>query len=662
MKAARRAVLAAGLACAALVTGAPGGRAAAVTPNGHIALAAQTTWVTAGGEFDLVMRVSSVDDPADLEVALIIHPALTSRSDFDRSVAGHVTGSALKVVPMALGDLDANHAGTVRAQLFVQDRTLARDDTRLQLRSPGVYPVEVELRESGGGRVADRFVTHLVYVPAAPQGPRLGVAWVVPVHAPPAHQADGTARLSDASSSALATLAEALDHYPTLALTLHPTPETLEALATSPRASDGDTLRTLARAAQAHTVLAGTYVPVSPPAYGTDQESELAAQLEHGTDVLDATVHVRPDPRVQVADDGLDDASVTRLQDQQVDRLVVREATLAAIPMRLTLGQPFQLAGRPGRRPLALAADNGLTSRFAESDPVLGAHHLLADLAVAYFESPALTRGVVAFPTLTWRPSAAFLDAFLSGLSNSPVLQPMTVNELFDGVPVATAARRVPLVRKLNADATHPAALPTALRTVRSRLDEFGSLVDPDTPAFVSLDETLLVAQSTDLRAAQRRDYVNAVNTRIDHQLAQIRVPASRSITLTARQGEIPVTILNSAGYPLHVQIHVSSDQLRFPGGARAVSESVELTHRNTTVRFRVQARASGSFPMRIEIVSPDGRLTVGSTRFVVRSTSASGVGILLSAGAALFLLVWWARHALLNRRRPRHAVGVGAT
>lgn len=631
-------------------------------PSGRIALASQSSWVTGGGAFDLVMRVTGASDPSDLEVAVIVHPALSSRSEFQRSVDGKVTGSALGIAARALSELDPGRKGEVRSTLLVQDQAQPRDDTRLQLRKPGVYPVEVELREIGGGKIADRFVTHLVYAPTTLPGPRLGVAWIAPIHAAPSLGPNGTRRLSDASSAALAGLAAALDRYQTLAFTLHPTPETLEALAASTRPADGDTLRTLVRAAQVHQVLAGTFVPVGPPAYGADDQSELAAQLDHGTDVIGDLLKVRPDTRTQVNDDGLDDTSVGHLQDQQVDRLLIRASSLAASEQRLTPSQPFQLAGRPGRRLTTVAADTGFSSRFDEKDPVLAAHHLLADMAMAYFEFPANTRGVAALPAPSWRPTAAFLDAFLSGLASSPVLTPLSVDQLIDTVPAATTSRRVTLVRRLTTTASKPVPLPTSLRTVRRRLDDFNSLVDAGTPVFVNLDEGLLVAQSIDLRPSQRRTYTAAVDSRIDKQLSMIRVPASRSITLTAREGEIPVTILNETGYPVHVQVRLSSDQLRFPGGSRAAVQSVDLTHRNTTARFRVQARTSGSFPIRIELVSPDGHLTVGTSRFVVRSTAASGVGVVLSLGAACFLLVWWARHAMRARQRARQPITVGAS
>src|SRR5262249_56169798 len=72
------------------------------------------------------------------------------------------------------------------------------DLTRPQLLRTGVYPVEVELRQPDGTRLAG-FVTPVVAVaPAANGGPaigqRLDVSWVVPMVAPPAYQADGKPR------------------------------------------------------------------------------------------------------------------------------------------------------------------------------------------------------------------------------------------------------------------------------------------------------------------------------------------------------------------------------------------------------------------------------------------------------------------------------------
>ena len=128
-------------------------------------------------------------------------------------------------------------------------------------------------------------------------------------------------------------------------------------------------------------------------------------------------------------------------------------------------------------------------------------------------------------------------------------------------------------------------------------------------------------------------------------------MPQNRSITLTARRGEIPVTFQNHTGHPVKVVVHMESDKLDFPGGSRL---QIDLTRLNTTHRFPVVARTSGTFPIRITLESPDGDLVVGRARLTVRSTATSGVGLAISVGAALFLAVWWGRHALKGRRAKR--------
>jgi hypothetical protein len=109
--------------------------------------------------------------------------------------------------------------------------------------------------------------------------------------------------------------------------------------------------------------------------------------------------------------------------------------------------------------------------------------------------------------------------------------------------------------------------------------------------------------------------------------------------------------------------VTIRSDKLEFPGAqdtrptsdgtrpANEVTRRLDLLRRNETARFAVQTRASGAFPLLVTLESPDGSLVVSRSTLTVRSTAASGVGLLLSAAAGLFLLAWWGRHALHGRR-----------
>jgi hypothetical protein len=261
---------------------------------------------------------------------------------------------------------------------------------------------------------------------------------------------------------------------------------------------------------------------------------------------------------------------------------------------------------------------------------VLAAHHLLADLAVIASDRPGRARGVVAMPARSWRPSAAFLNTVLGGLVDAPVVAPAAVDTLFADVPAATTSRDAVLVRGQAAEVVdRPAPLPVdRIRAERRRLRSFSGMLDPANSLDDRLEEQLLVAQSS-----------------------EVRVPESRTITLTARRGEIPVTVLSETGYPVRLEVRVTSERLTFADGG---SRRIELARRNTTERFSVEARGSGAFPLRVRLFSPDGALSVGETRFTVRSTAFSGVGLVLSVGALGVLFAWWGRHATRTRRNRR--------
>jgi hypothetical protein len=102
----------------------------------------------------------------------------------------------------------------------------------------------------------------------------------------------------------------------------------------------------------------------------------------------------------------------------------------------------------------------------------------------------------------------------------------------------------------------------------------------------------------------------------------------------------------------------VSSDRLQFPDGASA---RADLTRRNTTLRFTVQARTSGTFPLEVTLRSPDGKVVLSRGRFTIRSRAASGVGVILSVSAVVFLVLWWTRH-IVQARRARRVTPVAAT
>jgi hypothetical protein len=625
----------------------------AQAPAGTIRLVSQTAWVTQGAEFALRL-LATTRTPSDLEIAVTVYPAVGSRSAFNETLDDKVQGSAVSVKSDRVSDLAVDPDGAVTIKLPIQDPVQPRDPFRIRLRGAGVYPVVVELRGVGGGARVDRFTTHMVNLPEAITGPKLATALTLPLAAPPALQADGTRRVPASWSTALRALVGAVETYGDVPITLLPQPETVQALALSERDEDRTAAGALNQAVGGRLLLAAPYVRLTEPAY-TGLESEEAAQRRHGVDVLTPIIGRAPDQATAVVDDGLDDGTANRLTDAQVQRVIVRERALKPLALRTTLTQPFQLRGRSGRRLPAAAADDGLAAHFTgKATGALAGHQLLADLAVLYFDSPGLARGVAVLPPAGWKPAADFIAPVLDGLRSSPILLPVDAAGLFAAVPVATGAGRTPLLRDAAVATAGTTTLPlTELRRARRELSTLQDLTLGDNPVVAGIEERILAGQSGDLRPRQRTDYMTKADRAVRQQLEAIRVPPNQSITLTARRGEIPVTILRDVAYPVRVVVQLTSDKLQFPQGDTA---QLDLTRRNTTTRFTVQARTSGTFPLQVTLRSPDGKVVLSTGRFTIRSRAASGVGVILSVSAICFLILWWGRHIFVARRARNSA------
>ena len=628
----------------ALLFPVPAGATAGQETTGSLTLLAQTSFRVPGQPFLVALRLRTSSPTSGLEIAVGVYRRLGSRSEFVNAVDGRLPArTPIDLVRAEVDGLPRDAAGNVG--MTIEPRA----------RQQGVYPVRVELRETDGGAVIDGFTTFLITVPAAVDADPLEVALVLPVHAPPSVQPDGDVRLDEDRAAAITELAGALVRAPRVPVSLVPTPETIEAMSTSGRAADRDGMTALARATSGRQVLTTTYVPTDvPELLDAGLRPELSAQLQRGTTVIESVLGTGPTSQVRTFSGPIDAATLRELESQGVSGLVAPESAFDAIrpPNNTTLVQTFAVDGAsPGVE--VAAADDGLAAHFdADLPAALGAAYLLADLSVLWLDLPGRApakRGAVAMPARTWVPQPAFLDIVFGALADNPILQPVTLDRFFGQVGTL-ATRGGPVVRSFAAPPRSTTLNTTMIRSTRRSLEAFASIVATDNPTLDLLDRTLLTAQSLDLRAGLRTAYLRGVSEQVNEQLDAIAMPAHRSITLTAREGELPVTITNELPYPISVVLTLESDTLDFPSGA---SRRLELTRQNTTERFAVQARGSGSFPVRVRVSAPEGTLLIAESRFTVRSTAVSGVGIALSVGAALFLVVWWASHLRSRRKAP---------
>jgi hypothetical protein len=119
------------------------------------------------------------------------------------------------------------------------------------------------------------------------------------------------------------------------------------------------------------------------------------------------------------------------------------------------------------------------------------------------------------------------------------------------------------------------------------------------------------------------------------------------------------LSVANDNPFDVHVDIVLSSDKLEFTEvhgseRSRLVLAGVVVPGNGTLTRaVPVKARASAAFSLQAAVNAPTGQ-TLDRSRVTIISTAFSGVGIVLSIGAALFLALWWLRHWRTARRDPR--------
>ncbi len=111
-------------------------------------------------------------------------------------------------------------------------RSHAGDSDRVFVPNAGVHPVVITLVDHGGS-VLQRIVLYLNRVPAAPVKNPLQLALVLPIHSTSVVQPDSTWVVPDEARRELERAADLLQPHPTIATSVEPPPNLLDALAAS---------------------------------------------------------------------------------------------------------------------------------------------------------------------------------------------------------------------------------------------------------------------------------------------------------------------------------------------------------------------------------------------------------------------------------------------
>ncbi len=636
------------------------------SPAPLLRLLEQTPYLGPDGVFSMRLAVES--PPAGAQIVFRQHADVASsgRDRFTETLAGDDLGRLDRTIRVALDQLPADASGA-RAASFPIAEDRVPPFGGLQLSGPGVYPLSVTLETADGADV-DRFTTYIVIFPADddPEAAWLTAGVVVPARAAPALQPGGEVQIPQAERDRVGGILRAVAAHPESPVTLVATPEFLAALADTDGA-DQDAVRNVGDATD---LVVGTYVDLQLGAWLDEGlRDELTRQFMAGASTLGDVSGRDPDVGSWLVDPSTTPSALDWLAAAGVSRLAVPADRLAELGGGGRFGTmaPFEIEAPGGARLRALAGEPGLAAHVGGDDPVLDAHHTVADLAMLYFQEPGIPRAVgLLLPDVG--VDAAYLDALLEALGPDAVpasgtpprraVRGASLPGAIDAAPAATGDRDQvgatdsPLVRTLTpGDPGNLGTYPTQLSFAEASLAGYRSMLPPsELGRMVPLEQLVLVSGARSLDTRGRQDYLDATVAQVDAAAASLTLPPQPRITVTEETVELTLIVDNAADYPLQAELTLTSDKLDFPDGATQV---VTLQPGSNRIPVDVSSRSSGAFPITVTLEAPDGSIAIASTRFTVRSTAVSGIGLVLSIGAGVFLLLWWVRHFRSTRAKP---------
>ena len=654
--------------------GASAATARATADAPPLTLETQTPWVTPTQPwFNISLGIGASEGPASgLHVSVTFYARLDNASQLQEEDNATPSGAVLlrqpdlSVTTAANGGLTASTCVTVMRDeqdtppstgtgaCAPGDDTLSLGCTPLTGTCGDVYPVSVALLREGSSTPISRFTTFLTYQEpgAVGLGGALRVGMVLPV-----------------SGQGAATVVTALSEPDTrdIAATLAVSPATAEGL-DRPTTKGGTHVLAELGALDSDQLLDEPYVPIDVASLSAAGiAGEITAQLTQGqADLRAVGLHPTGGPWVDTTSSFAqgDDASLASgLQQTGASQLVLSDGDLSTSGLgNYTFAQPFTLDLGHGSDVTALASDSGLSARFTAdpSNPVLAAEQLVAGLNFVHFENAFLgdMRGVVIVPPAGWQPSAAFLKTLLDGISGNPALQAVTLSQFLAQVPPGGGTGdREPTVRRLQAGAgshgiSHNAAVKIA--TARQQLASYTDAISGHVPSEMgTLSDALLGTEAQGLSPSRRNAVLASYQRAFAAETGKISLAGQETVTFTAQQASIPITVLSSAPYAVNVVVTLTSDKFNFPNGN---TERLTLDRPTTSVRVTAQARTSGDrLPIEVTLHTPNGQLLLAHTVLTVHSTAISFVGVALTVLAGAVLLVWWARTwRRARRQRPR--------
>ncbi|MDG1488905.1 MAG: hypothetical protein P8R36_01315, partial [Actinomycetota bacterium] len=188
-------------------------------------------------------------------------------------------------------------------------------------------------------------------------------------------------------------------------------------------------------------------------------------------------------------------------------------------------------------------------------------------------------------------------------------------------------------------------------RKAKTHLSAYRSMIrDEDATDHDNFSQELLYSLSDDLKELEQQTIWRRIIDYVRQRSSLLDAPPEETVQMTSRSAAVPFSFQNRSKTALRVELRIISEKITVEDFDDGETTTLVLEPGITTHRFNLRSLSSGSFPIKIELLSPNGSLVLSETQSVIRATAPTGVGLALTLGAALFLAIWW----IADSRRRR--------
>jgi hypothetical protein len=612
---------------------------------------------------------------------------LTSRSDLQSSFESP-PGLAIEALTRVVGQAIAPDESLVVTLDDPVAEVLAGDEG-------GIYPASINLLEEGGSTPLDSLTTHLMYYPDGAES-QLNFVVAVPLNDVPSRGPDGGFVVDSAEDRP--TIEEAVGARGWLNRTVNqlnrrggrlrvglaPTPRLVEEIADmsdgyrrgdeqvseeSPEAQAAsevlEQIRQVLNTDGVQPLLVPYANPDLPSMAANGAAGHVATQITLAETLLSDVLDVDVDrswlfpPGERTNADSLELMKLTSNVGEKTffsESSLIEEANplLAGCPIEgLTAACPVSVSTQAGET-MGYRSDPGLQNRLSalvrDDDDRLNLQRFFAETAMIREEQPSRTDRIVqvTLPSL-WYPRPATIRTLYGGLTSAPWLKTVTPEEGLE-LDIDRIDRRIEdgageVPNELDAFGYD------VIEEAESTIESFNS-VGPPVAMYQRLLRNTLVAESrnwweSEELATQGLSYARASAQEARSEMDKVSIEVSERITLTSRAEDIPVRVLNNAGYPVKVRFQLESPQFRFE------DEQIQTFETGRTpLTIPVRAESSGFFRVTMALITPDGSEVIAESEPTVRSTEFNNVALTITIGALFFLIAFY----LLRWYRRRNA------